>query len=88
MPDAARAVERFNQAHPVGTPVTYWPGARTVTPWPPGAPKREFPGRESRTRTPAWLMSEVTPAVSVEGYPGGIALTHVEARKAGEQGHA
>lgn len=50
---------------PIGTPVTYWPGVRQ------GA------GRESRTRTPVWLVSG-KPCVSVEGYPGGIALTHIK----------
>jgi hypothetical protein len=65
---AERAVQRFNQDHPIGTPVTYWPGVR------------EGDGRASRTRTPAWLVSG-TPCVSVEGYPGGIALTHIEVRE-------
>lgn len=59
-------VERFNQLHPVGTPVRYWPGIRAGD------------GRESRTRTPAWLVGGHSPCVSVKGYPGGIALTHVK----------
>ena len=63
----ASAVERFNRDYPVGTPVTYWPGTRDAA------------GRDSLTRTPAWLVSG-QPCVSVEGYPGGIALTHVEVR--------
>lgn len=65
------AVEQFNRTTPVGTAVTYWPGFR------------EGDGRPSCTRTPAWLVSGV-PCVSVEGYPGGIALTHVEVT---EQSH-
>lgn len=77
---AQEAVDRFNRDHPVGTPVTYWPGARRITPWRPDARSREIPGRESRTRTPAWLVCG-KPCVSVEGYPGGIALTHVEVRE-------
>ena len=51
---------------PVGTPVLYWPGARVGE------------GRRSVTRTPIWKMGSGTEVVSVEGYPGGIALTHIE----------
>lgn len=58
--------EDFNAAHPVGTPVRYWPGLRRGD------------GIESVTRTPAWCMGGHTPVVTVEGYAGGIALTHVE----------
>jgi hypothetical protein len=65
---SARAVQRFNRDHPAGTPVTYWPGVR------------EGDGRASRTRTPAWLVCG-KPCVSVEDYPGGIALTHIEVRE-------
>lgn len=60
-----REVDQFNAAVPPGTPVLYWPGAR------------EGEGRESVTRSAAWLMGEHTPVVKVEGYAGGIALTHV-----------
>lgn len=69
MIQAGGKVERFNEQHPVGTPVRYWPGIRSGE------------GRQSVTRTPAWLVSG-KPCVSVEGYPGGIALTHIEARPA------
>ena len=62
---AGGKVERFNERYPVGTPVRYWPGIR------------HGDGRESVTRTPAWLVCG-KPCVSVEGYPGGIALTHLE----------
>lgn len=51
---------------PVGTPVRYWPGAR------------EGKGRESVTRSDVWSLGGHTPVVLVEGYAGGIALTHVE----------
>ena len=67
---AGSDVERFNERYPVSTPVRYWPGIR------------EGEGRVSVTRTPAWLVGGHTPCVSVEGYPGGIALTHIEARPA------
>ena len=58
--------DEFNAAYPVGTLVRYWPGMRY-----------RHPGVESRTRTPAWTIAD-TPVVSVKGYPGGIALTHIE----------
>lgn len=48
-----------------GTAVRYWPGLR------------EGQGAPSITRTPAWEVCG-HPVVSVEGYPGGIALTHIE----------
>ena len=60
-----QAVEQFNAHHRVGTPVLYWPGTR------------EGDGRESVTRSPAWLMGGHSPVVTVDGYPGGIALTHI-----------
>ena len=60
-----QAVEQFNAHHPVGTPVLYWPGTR------------EGDGRESVTRSEAWLLGGHTPVVMVEGYAGGIALSHV-----------
>lgn len=60
-----RLVEQFNEVCPVGTHVLYWPGAR------------EGEGRKSITRSKAWLLGGHTPVVMVEGYAGGIALTHV-----------
>ena len=57
--------DEFNARHPVGTPVRFWPGAK------------EGEGRASFTRTPAWLMSSAV-VVSVDDYPGGIALSHIE----------
>ena len=57
--------DEFNRRYPVGTRVRYWPGDTTG------------PGVESRTRTPAWTIGDHTPVVSVEGYSGGIALTHI-----------
>lgn len=60
-----RAVEQFNEHVPIGTPVLYWPGERTGE------------GRRSVTRSAAWLLGGHTPVVLVDGYPGGIALSHV-----------
>ena len=60
-----RTVEFFNEHVPIGTPVGYWPGVRE------GEPRR------SVTRSAAWLMGGHSPVVMVDGYPGGIALSHV-----------
>ena len=57
--------DEFNAAHPIGTPVLAFPGTR------------EGRGILTRTRTPAWTIGEHA-VVSVEGYAGGIALTHIE----------
>ncbi|WP_232676708.1 DUF1643 domain-containing protein [Nocardioides sp. R-C-SC26] len=62
-PEAAAA--EFNAKHPVGTRVRYWPGAR------------EGEGIVSTTRTTAWVVGG-QPVVSVLGYAGGIALTHIQ----------
>lgn len=59
------AVEQFNTLVPEGSPVLFWPGERLGE------------GRPSRTRSAAWLLGGHTPVVMVEGYAGGIALTHV-----------
>jgi aconitase B len=60
-----REVAQFNEFVPVGTPVLYWPGARVGE------------GVRSATRSVAWLLGDHTPVVMVEGYAGGVALTHV-----------
>lgn len=62
----ANADVEFNALHEVGAPVRYWPGVR------------EGDGIESVTRSEAWLMGGHSPVVMIEGYPGGIALSHVE----------
>ncbi|MGW4663216.1 hypothetical protein [Streptosporangium sandarakinum] len=56
----------WNAAHPIGTPVLAWPGTR------------EFEPLKTHTRTPAWTLGHGAAVVSVEGYAGGIALTHIE----------
>ena len=61
----AQAAE-WNHAHPVGTPVRYWPGPK------------EGPGIESMTRSVAWVVGDHEALVQVEGRAGGIALTHIE----------
>lgn len=63
--EATAQADAWNAAHPVGTPVRFWPGVR------------EGEGRPSRTRSVAWAPGH-TPMVLVEGYVGGIILSHVE----------
>ena len=65
------AVLEFNAAHPVGTPVVVYPGAR---------PELVPDARriETRTRTVAWLANGQTPVVMVEDYGSWVALTHVD----------
>lgn len=64
-PAAEQVAAAFNEANPVGTPVRFWPGARVGD------------GRPSKTRGNAWVMPSGDPVVLVDGYAGGIALTHV-----------
>lgn len=58
-------VDAFNDTCPVGTPVLAFPGSR------------EGRALMTRTRSVAWSLGH-EPVVMVEGYAGGIALTHVE----------
>lgn len=59
-------VERFNENHPVGSLVYYWPGAR------------KGPGRLSKTRTEAQLLGGHTAVVWVDDYIGCMPLSSVE----------
>lgn len=66
----ARAVGEaadFTARYPVGTPVRYWPGVRD-----------EGSARLSTIRSAAWALLSGQAIVKVAGYPGGIALSHVE----------
>lgn len=64
--DAQDAADRWNAAHPIGTPVRYWTGCR------------EGDGKMSVTRTLAQSMSSHA-SVWVAGEASCISLTHVEA---------
>jgi hypothetical protein len=65
--------EQFNAAFPVGTPVVAYPLTR------PEDDQPDFFERlETVTRTPAWTLGHGKPVVSVDGYAGGIALTHID----------
>jgi hypothetical protein len=61
-----KAAQAFNSKVPIGSAVTFWPGVR------------EGAGRLSVTRTEAWSTLSGHAIVCVEGYSGGIALTHIE----------
>lgn len=52
---------------PTGTKVRYWPGIRDG-----------HEGTLSTTRTHVWEQADGTAMVAVDGYPGGISLTHIE----------
>lgn len=69
---AQREAEAWNNGHQRGTAVRYWPGERTG------------PGVVSKTRSPAWALCHGHAVVSVDGYAGGIALTHVEVIESGD----
>lgn len=60
-----RTRDLWNELHPIGTPVRYWPGVRSG------------PGREGVTTSHAWMISGHA-SVKVDTYLGGIALSHVE----------
>lgn len=67
--DQKELVEAWNARRPVGTPVRYWTGAR------------EGEGKLSKTTHAAVLVSGHTAVVWVEGEPGWITLSHVEAEQ-------
>ena len=52
---------------PIGTPVRAWPGVLG-----------QEPVLLTRTRNKPWALGSGDMVVSVEGYAGGIALTHIE----------
>lgn len=64
--DHQDAAADWNARYRMGDPVRYWPGVR------------EGEGTESRLRSAAWVLGSGEPVVKVDGYAGGIALTHVE----------
>ncbi|MFG3136045.1 hypothetical protein ACGFZA_07460 [Streptomyces sp. NPDC048211] len=67
-----RQADDWNERYPVGTPVTAYP--LTL----PGENPHFFQQLDTATRTPAWILGHGEPVVSVEGYAGGICLTHVD----------
>lgn len=59
--------DEWNALYPEGTLVTAYPGFRAD--WP----------LYTRTRSEAWTLGHGAAVVSVEGYGGGIHLTHIDA---------
>lgn len=71
--EGQRLADAFNRRYPVGTPVIAYPLTR-----PEDNNPSFFKRLETVTRTPAWILGDGDPVVSVEGYAGGICLTHVD----------
>jgi hypothetical protein len=65
-PTGELTAAEWNRLYPVGTAVTAYPGVRGEDPL------------TTRTRSNAWTLGGHTPVVSVDGYAGGISLTHVD----------
>jgi hypothetical protein len=72
-PAAEMTAPRFNYLYKVGTRVVAYPGVRPEDPV-----KSACTRLETVTRTPAWTLGHGDAVVSVEGYAGGIALTHID----------
>ena len=66
--------DAWNAAHPIGTRVIAYPSVRPEYNAAIAADTRLI----TTTRTPAWILGHGEPVVSVEGYAGGICLTHVD----------
>jgi hypothetical protein len=67
--NGSHTVESWNAAHPVGTPVRYWP----VYP-----PIESVPPFDTMTRSEAWMLGDGSVVVAVEGKSGGMCLSHIE----------
>lgn len=65
--------DEFNTRHPVGTAVVAYPLTR-----PEDNQPDFFERLETVTSSPAWTLGHGVPVVSVDGYQGGIALTHID----------
>jgi hypothetical protein len=64
------AALKWNQAHPVGTPVTFWPMRN-----------REGDGLKAVTTSEAWLASGDTAVIMLDKVRGYVALDHVALRE-------
>lgn len=65
--------DEWNELYPVGTKVMAYPMAR------PEHPAFDPSDRLTTvTRSRAWTLGHGAPVVAVEGYSGGIYLTHVD----------
>lgn len=86
-----KQADEFNARFPVGTAVTAYPSIRPEHPVAVTYQQRAEEGRtfgspdpckrlDTVTRTPAWILGHGEPVVSVEGYAGGICLSHVDVK--------
>jgi len=86
---------QWNERHAIGTAVIAYPGVRPefgetlkMAPYDPecGRPIQadEYRCLKTRTRSRAWNLGHGEPVVSVEGYPGGISLEHIDLATAPE----
>jgi hypothetical protein len=67
--------DQWNERNPIGTPVIAYPGVR---PEDPAAAAFGVHRLETVTRSRAWNLGHGTPVVMVDGYSGGICLSHVD----------
>lgn len=90
--------EQFNRMHPVGTPVIAYPGVRPEHPIARRVRIRQeigdrvdpadlklCAGIKTTTRSVAWELGHGEPVVLVDGYTGGICLTHIDVIERGEE---
>lgn len=59
----------WNEKHPIGTHVRYWPILPAV---------KSAPPVDTQTRSDAWELGDGTPVVLVKGRTGGVHLGHLE----------
>lgn len=64
--DGIAAATRWNETHPEGTAVKYFPIAGEA----------EFV--LSKTRSEAWVLGHGEPVAKIEGLAGGVCLSHLE----------
>ncbi|MFF4943695.1 hypothetical protein [Streptomyces rubiginosohelvolus] len=74
-PDPAAEVDRWNAAHPIGTPVTAYPGLRPED-------NSKCVRLITHTRSAASVLGGHTAVVWVEGHGACIKLTHVDPQEA------
>jgi len=65
----AHTAVSWNDAHPIGTAVRYWP----IYP-----PIDGVPPVDMTTRSEAWTLGDGSVVVLIEGKAGGVHLSHVE----------
>ncbi|MFF1709249.1 hypothetical protein [Streptomyces sp. NPDC058268] len=71
-----RQVARWNAAHPIGTPVSAYPGARPED-------DRNDERLDTATRSKAQVLGGHTAVVWVDGHSACIALSHIDIRTGG-----